>query len=70
MVVVPASLIAFGDLRRRIVDTLSQFPDSGTKWRDGRRVLTIRRYTFAYRHYPAEAEVWVLDVFGPGMDWR
>ena len=58
------------DLQRRIVDVLSQFPDSGAKALDGRRSLTIRRYTVVYRHYPLVGEVWVLDVFGPGMDWR
>lgn len=58
------------DLYRRIADTLGQFPDSGTQLRDGRRFLTIRHYTFVYRHYPAKGEVWVMEVFGPGMDWR
>jgi plasmid stabilization system protein ParE len=58
------------DLERRVVDTLGIFPDSGARWRGDRRVMTIRRYAFVYRHDAAKGEVVVLDVFGPGMDWR
>lgn len=65
-----AALDLVEDLQRRIVETLSQFPDSGATFRNGRRFLTIRRYTFVYRHYPEKDEVWVMEVFGPGMDWR
>ena len=32
--------------------------------------MTIRRYTFVYHHDAAKGEVVMLDVFGPGMDWR
>ena len=65
-----AAVKLMSDLQTRIVNTLSQFPDAGAKWHDGTRFLTIRRYTFVYRHDVANGEVWVLDVFGPGMDWR
>ena len=58
------------DLQKRVVQTLSVFPDAGVKWDGERRLLTIRRYTFIYRHDAAKGEVVVLDVFGPGMDWR
>jgi plasmid stabilization system protein ParE len=58
------------DLKRRVNDTLSLFPESGAKAQDGWRLLTIRRYTYVYRHDAAKGEVVVLDVFGPGMDWR
>jgi hypothetical protein len=46
------------------------FPDAGVVWQGERRSLTIRRYTFIYRHDAAKGEVVVLDVHGPGMDWR
>ena len=58
------------DLRQRVTGTLSMFPDAGVKSEKGRRSITIRRYAFVYRHDPAKGEVVVLDVFGPGMDWR
>jgi plasmid stabilization system protein ParE len=58
------------DLQKRVVQTLSVFPDAGVTWNGDRRLLTIRRYTFIYRHDAAKGEVVVLDLFGPGMDWR
>ena len=58
------------DLQKRAVQTLSTFPDAGVTRHGDLRVLIIRRYTFVYRHDAAKGEVVVLDVFGPGMDWR
>lgn len=58
------------DLQQRVVSTLGQFPEAGAKWKEGRRVLTIRRYAFVYRHDAVRGEVVVLDVFGQGMNWR
>lgn len=54
------------DLQQRVVSTLGQFPEAGAKWNEGLRVLTIRRYTFIYRHDAARSEVVVLDVFFTG----
>ena len=58
------------DLQKRIVQTLETFPESGMKWQGDRRALTIRRYAFIYRYDAAGGEVVVMNVFGPGMDWR
>ena len=58
------------DLQRRAVETLGTFPDAGVRWHGGRRVLTVKRYALVYHHDAAKGEVVVLDVFGPGMDWR
>ena len=58
------------NLRRRVNETLKVFPDAGVTWHGGGRMMTIRRYAFVYRHDAAKGEVVVLDVFGPGMDWR
>ena len=65
-----AAVNLIADLQERVVGTLSLFPEAGEKWHDGQRFLTIRRYAFVYRHDVATGEVVVLDVFGPGMDWR
>jgi len=58
------------DLQRRVVQTLSQFPDAGPRVAGGQRVMVVRGYAFLYRHDAGRDEVVVLDVFGPGMDWR
>ena len=58
------------DLQRRAVETLGTFPDAGVRWHGGRRVLAVKRYALVYHHDAAKGEVVVLDVFGPGMDWR
>ena len=58
------------DLQRRVVQTLGQFPESGMRTAGGQRFLTIRGYAFLYRHDAAKGEVVVINVFGPGMDWR
>ena len=58
------------DIQKRAVETLGNFPDAGVRWHGGRRVLTVKRYALVYHHDAAKGEVVVLDVFGPGMDWR
>ena len=58
------------EIQKRAVETLGTFPDSGVRWRAGRRVWTVRRYALVYQHDAAKGEVVVLDVFGPGMEWR
>ena len=65
-----AAVNLIADLQEHVVGTLSLFPEAGAKWHDGQRFLMIRRYAFVYRHDVAKREVVVLDVFGPGMDWR
>jgi plasmid stabilization system protein ParE len=58
------------DLQERLVQTLSTFPEAGAKWQDDRRALTIRRDAFVYRFDAVRDEVVVMNVYGPGMDWR
>jgi plasmid stabilization system protein ParE len=65
-----AAVNLIAELRKRVVGTLSVFPEAGAKWGERKRFLTIRGYAFVYRFDPAKDEVMVLDVFGPGMDWR
>ena len=65
-----AAFDLIADLQKRIVQTLEVFPEAGARWRGDQRFLTIRHYTFVYRHDAVREEVLVLDVFGPGMDWR
>ena len=65
-----AAVDLIADLQKRIVQTLGTFPEAGVKWEGDQRMLTIRGYTFVYRFDAGKAEVLVLDIFGPGMDWR
>ena len=65
-----AALRLLDDLERRLDEVLTQFPEAGPRTAGRERVLTIRRYPFIYRHDAVKGEVVVLDVFGPGMDWR
>ena len=58
------------DLRKRVNETLTVFPDAGSMTPGGQRQFAVRRYTFIYRHDAAKREVVVLNVFGPGEDWR
>lgn len=65
-----AALGLIADLEKRVVETLSTFPEAGKKWLDGRRVLVVRRYSVGYRFDAAKGVVVVMVVFSPGMDWR
>lgn len=65
-----AAINLIADLQDRLVRTLSAFPKAGVKWHDDRRVMTIRRYASIYRYDAVKDEVVVMNVFGPGMDWR
>ena len=58
------------DLEKRVADTLSLFPEAGPKTEGGQRVLTVRQHSVVYRFDAVKGEVLVLDIFGPGMDWR
>ena len=58
------------DLEKRVNETLSLFPDAGSRAPGGQRQFFIRRHTFLYRHDAAKRQIMVLNVFGPGEDWR
>ena len=67
---VEAAFRLVADLERRVGDTLSLFPEAGAKTEAGQRVLTVRRHSVIYRFDAGAGVVLVLDIFGPGMDWR
>ena len=58
------------ELEKRVNEMLSLFPDAGARTQAGQRQFAVQRFTFIYRHDAAKGEVVVLDVFGPGVDWR
>ena len=58
------------DIRRRLDEVLSVFPEAGTNAEGGRRSFVVRRHSVIYRYDAERDEVVVIEVFGPGMDWR
>jgi plasmid stabilization system protein ParE len=65
-----AALRLIEDLRHRVSQTLSIFPEAGAKLETGQRQFTVRRHAFVYQYDSGTDTVTVLDVFGPGEDWR
>jgi plasmid stabilization system protein ParE len=65
-----AALRLVDDLRQRLDDVLRVFPEAGARAGKGNRFLVIRRHSAIYRYDVERREVIVLDVFGPGRDWR
>ena len=57
-------------MQRRLDLVLTKFPEAGATAVGGQRFLAIRRHSVLYRHDAGKGEVVVLDVFGPGVDWR
>ena len=58
------------ELEKRVNEMLSLFPDAGARTQAGQRQFAVRRHMFVYRYDAAKQEVVVMNVFGPGMDWR
>ena len=58
------------ELQRRLDLVLTEFPEAGAVAAGGQRFLAIRRHSVLYRHDAVRDEVLVLDVFGPGVNWR
>ena len=65
-----AALRLVTGIQQRLNDVLTVFPEAGPRVGDGKRFMTVRHHTVLYRFDAAKGEVVVLDVFGPGMDWR
>ena len=65
-----AGLRFVAELERRVTGVLGLFPEAGARMEGGQRVLTIRGHSVVYRFDAENGVVMVLDVFGPGMDWR
>ena len=65
-----AALRLLDELQRRLDLVLTEFPEAGATAVGGQRFLAIRRHSVLYRHDAFRDEVLVLDVFGPGEDWR
>ena len=58
------------DLSQRTTAMLTQFSDAGARYQGEMRFVTVRKYSLIYRHDAVAGVVFVLDVVGPGRDWR
>ena len=58
------------DLHQRTTAMLIQFPDAGARYHGDMRFVTVRKYSLIYRHDAVAGVVFVLNVVGPGRDWR
>ena len=67
---IPAVINFLDDLQERLVKTLSAFPEGGAPFKDGTRMMSVRKYTFLYEYHADLNEVHVLDMIAPGQDWR
>ena len=65
-----AALRVVDEIHRRLNDVLTVFPEAGPRVERENKFLTVRRHSVLYRFDPVKSEFVVLDLFGPGMDWR
>ena len=67
---IPAVLNFLGRIQERLVNTLSTFPEGGSRFRGNVRMKVVEKHAFLYEYYAETNEVHVLDMKGPGLDWR
>jgi len=57
-------------IQNRLVETLSTFPEAGPIFQGEVLMFPLEGYVRLCEHHPAKGEVHVLDVIGPGQNWR
>jgi hypothetical protein len=67
---IPAVLNFLDRIQERLVNTLSTFPEGGSRFQGNVRMKVVEKYTFLYEYHADTNEVHVLDMKGPGLDWR
>ena len=67
---IPAVLDFLERIQDRLVNTLSTFPESGSRFQGQVRMQVVEKYTFLYEYHVDSNEVHVLDMKGPGQNWR
>lgn len=67
---IPVVLNFIEKLQKRLVNTLSTAPLGGTKFQGNIRFFAIDGYVFLYEYIETANEVHVVDMMGPGQDWR
>ena len=67
---IPAVLDFLERIQERLVNTLSTFPEGGSRFQGNVRMKVVEKYTFLYEYHQDTNEVHVLDMKGPGLNWR
>jgi|AntRauTorckE5430_2_1112549.scaffolds.fasta_scaffold01120_6 hypothetical protein len=67
---IPAVLNFLDRIQERLVNTLSTFPEGGSRFQGNVRMKVVEKYAFLYEYHADTNEVHVLDMKGPGLDWR
>ena len=57
-------------LQHRLLQTLSIFPEGGATFQGKTRFFSLDGYTFLYEYDEKNQQVFVLDMYGKGMNWR
>jgi len=65
-----AALRLVDEIQQRLDNVLTVFPEAGPRAGGESRFLTVRGHSALYRFDAVKDEVLVMNVFGPGMDWR
>jgi hypothetical protein len=67
---IPAVLDFLERIQERLVNTLSTFPEGGNPFQGNVRMKVVEKYTFLYEYHADSNEVHILDMKGPGQNWR
>lgn len=67
---IPAVLDFLERIQERLVNTLSTFPEGGNRFQGNVRMKVVEKYTFLYEYHADSNEVHILDMKGPGQNWR
>ncbi len=67
---IPAVLDFLERIQERLVNTLSTFPEGGNRFQGNVRMKVVEKYTFLYEYHEGSNEVHILDMKGPGQNWR
>jgi hypothetical protein len=67
---IPTVLDFLERIQKRLVETLSTFPEAGPVFQGEVRMFPLESYVFLYEHRPSIGEVHVLNMITPGRNWR
>lgn len=67
---IPAVLDFLERIQERLVNTLSTFPEGGSRFQGNVRMKVVEKYTFLYEYHESSNEVHILEMKGPGQNWR
>ena len=59
---IPTVLDFLERIQKRLVETLSTFPEAGPVFQGAVRMFPLEGYVFLYEHHPAKGAVHVLDM--------